>query len=376
MQHRAEQIKTSPRRVVICSELYPVEASRGTRTPTFAVRELVERAIELGFEVPEVVRLRPMFTRRGVALPGKHVVNQVVVHDVPRVGFRFIYSSFLTQIAGKVAGLNGSAPHRAICHMASQMHAAYRLWGSSGTRFTYVFHQSDLKSPQFKNVVKRAEIVLARSPAMALQARTLHDVEVDGIVVSGTDEEIAAFRPRVVQVPVRLVTACLMVKLKNLDLVLRALAVLKEQGFEFVFDVYGDGPEYRPLLELRNRLSLQNEVRFHGFVARPIVIQAMRSSDLFVMPSAPETFGLAYLEAMAAGCVVLGHRNNGIDGIVAHGVDGILAADSSEPAVREALLFYFNSDRDALHRNALVTVRKYTLEYAAANYAAMTRWAE
>lgn len=376
MRHEDESTESGASRVVICSDLYPLEDSRGARTVTFAVRDMVEHAISRGIPAPEVVRFRPMFTRRGVVLPARHTVNNVLVHDVPRVGIRFTYSSFLTRIAGKLAGFDNRPPRRAICHMASQMHAAHRLWGHAGTRFTYVFHSSDLKSPQFKNVVGWADVVLARSPAMAFQARTLHGVEVDGIVVSGTDEQIAAFRPRDNSKPVRLITACMMVKRKHLDSVLQALNEIKRQGIPFVFDVYGDGPEYQPLLELRDRLGLQDEVNFHGFVPKSTAIEAMRSGDLFVMPSTAETFGLAYLEAMAAGCVVLGHRHDGVDGIIENGVDGILATDSSESAVRESLLHYLKGDRNMLHRNSLATVGKYTLDYAATNYATMTRWVE
>lgn len=376
MHHRKELVELDSRRVVICSELYPTDESRGARTTTFAVRDLVEYSICQGVPVPEVVRFRPMFTRRGIALPARHQVNQVTVHDVPRVGVRFTYSGSLTRVAGKLAGFDARPPRRAICHMASQMHAAYRLWGNSGTRFTYVFHSSDLKSPQFRSVVSMADVVLARSPALASKAHALHGVETDGIVFSGTDVKFVGFHPRDTTAPARLVTACVLVKLKNLDSVLQALAEIKQRGISFMFDIYGDGPEYQNLVELRCRLSLQNEVTFHGFVSKSEAVEAMRCSDLFVMPSSPETFGLAYLEAMAAGCVVLGHRNEGVDGIIEHGADGVLATNSSVPAVREALLHYFNSDRNTLHQNALVTVRKYTLECAAENYVAQTRWVE
>ena len=47
-------------------------------------------------------------------------------------------------------------------------------------------------------------------------------------------------------------------------------------------------------------------------------------SDVFVLPSVNETFGMVYLEAMSQGCIPIGTSGEGIDGIIENGKNGYL----------------------------------------------------
>ena len=48
----------------------------------------------------------------------------------------------------------------------------------------------------------------------------------------------------------------------------------------------------------------------------------MEESDVFAMVSSPETFGLVYIEAMAKGCVTIGSKGEGIDGVIVNNENG------------------------------------------------------
>ena len=50
----------------------------------------------------------------------------------------------------------------------------------------------------------------------------------------------------------------------------------------------------------------------------------MRNADIFALISKNETLGMVYLEAMASGCIVIGSKNEGIDGIITSGKNGYL----------------------------------------------------
>ena len=54
------------------------------------------------------------------------------------------------------------------------------------------------------------------------------------------------------------------------------------------------------------------------------VIKNMRESDIFILPSVNETFGMVYLEAMASGCITVCTKNDGIAGIIKDGENGFL----------------------------------------------------
>jgi glycosyltransferase involved in cell wall biosynthesis len=82
----------------------------------------------------------------------------------------------------------------------------------------------------------------------------------------------------------------------------------------------GDGP-HRQQLEVHFRGL---PVTFVGYLAGEDLASAYASGDAFVFPSSTETLGLVLLEAMAAGCPVVGANRGGIPDIVTDGVNGCL----------------------------------------------------
>jgi glycosyltransferase involved in cell wall biosynthesis len=106
--------------------------------------------------------------------------------------------------------------------------------------------------------------------------------------------------------PPRLLAVALLSDKKGLAVLLDALARRAAAGRSPVsLDVVGDGPE-RPVLDARARdLGLDGAVRFHGLESRDAVARRMAESDLFVLPSHVETFGVALVEALAAGLPVV-----------------------------------------------------------------------
>jgi len=111
-------------------------------------------------------------------------------------------------------------------------------------------------------------------------------------------------------------------------------------------------------------LSLGNET-----LGDTEVLKAMRASHLFLMPSVQETFGLVYLEAMASGCVVIGHQGWGIDGVVEEGVNGYLVAAPTEAEIESKIQTYLVAqDREALHRESVKVANVNTRDSAVKNY--------
>jgi len=72
--------------------------------------------------------------------------------------------------------------------------------------------------------------------------------------------------------------------------------------------VVGDGPEREPLRRLAGELGLDGRVELAGQLPHAEALARARGCDLFVMPSVDEAFGVAYVEAMAAGLPAVGTR--------------------------------------------------------------------
>ena len=82
----------------------------------------------------------------------------------------------------------------------------------------------------------------------------------------------------------------------------------------------GDGP-YRQQLE---KIFEHSAATFVGYLSGEDLASSYASGDAFLFPSSTETLGLVLLEAMAAGCPVVGANRGGIPDIINDGVNGCL----------------------------------------------------
>jgi glycosyltransferase involved in cell wall biosynthesis len=112
--------------------------------------------------------------------------------------------------------------------------------------------------------------------------------------------------------------------IKGHELVLRALARLKESHSRLECRIIGEGSEEQSLVALAKSLGIADRVHFLGQRSRDEVAAAMRECTVFVLPSRYEGLGCVYLEAMACGRPVIGCQGQGIDEVIEHGNNGWL----------------------------------------------------
>jgi glycosyltransferase involved in cell wall biosynthesis len=138
---------------------------------------------------------------------------------------------------------------------------------------------------------------------------------------------------------------------KNIEQLRQLLVGIPEARLAIV----GGGP-HRNALEKHFQGS---PTFFPGYMQGEGLASAFASADLFVLPSRTETLGLVLLEAMAAGCPVIGARAGGIPDIVEDGVTGFLF-DEEQEAIRAAqLLIADPARREQIRQKALHEARKW-----------------
>lgn len=124
----------------------------------------------------------------------------------------------------------------------------------------------------------------------------------------------------------------------------------------------GDGPERRKLEDLCRSIGLCDEIRFLG--KQDAVEELLAISDLFLMPSGSESFGLAALEAMACEVPVISSDVGGLPELNIHGQTGFLSklGHVDEMAKNALLLLEDEALLKKFRHNALKQAKRFDIE--------------
>lgn len=100
---------------------------------------------------------------------------------------------------------------------------------------------------------------------------------------------------------------------KGVDLLIEALAALREYGLEPSLTIAGSGPEEVALKRMVSALGLARAVTFVGRVTDEVLNELLNAHKIMVVPTRRgEGFGVVALEGIASGCVVVGSDDGGL----------------------------------------------------------------
>ncbi len=147
--------------------------------------------------------------------------------------------------------------------------------------------------------------------------------------------------------------------LKRIDVLLKSFRKVIDDGINAKLVLVGDGPERQNMELLARNLNLEDKALFLG--VQEDVRDILCISDLFVLTSESESFGLVLLEAMAMGCPVVASETGGIPEVVRDGIEGLLCpvndVDSFALAIKKVLT---NPElHERLARNAVARAKKF-----------------
>ena len=109
-----------------------------------------------------------------------------------------------------------------------------------------------------------------------------------------------------------------------------AAAAADREGRRLSLRIAGEGPERRRLMAMIARENLAERVTLLGPLPRPALARLYRDAHIFAMPSTREAFGIAALEARAAGLAVVAMAETGGTDFIAHERTGLLAANDAD----------------------------------------------
>jgi len=123
----------------------------------------------------------------------------------------------------------------------------------------------------------------------------------------------------------------------------------------------GDGPERDSLERLCRELKMSDDVRFLG--KQDAIEELLSIADLFLIPSASESFGLAALEAMACEVPVISSNIGGLPEVNIHGITGFLSDVGDIESMSNFAIELLTDDEklNAFKTNALLQARKFDI---------------
>ena len=281
-------------------------------------------------------------------------VENVVFHEVATRSYPLLdEGAYTLSLASKIVevsryeGLDLLHVHYAVPH-ATSAYLARQILGRESPRIVTTLHGTDItlvgSDPSFLPITRFSIIESdgVTTPSSYLRAATYDRLDVPSsvgieVIANFVDTERYSPGPRRPleelvgtaalpapgpERPAVLVHVSNFRPLKRVDDVVRIFAEVQRVR-PAVLLLIGDGPERSRVEALARQLGLSQAVVFVGKMLS--FVELLRASDVFLMPSESESFGLAALEALSCGVPVVATNVGGIPEVVTDGEVGYLA---------------------------------------------------
>lgn len=129
---------------------------------------------------------------------------------------------------------------------------------------------------------------------------------------------------------------------KRLTNLIKAIADISRVHDDIYLHIIGDGYMKEELKQLVVTLNIENRVVFHGYKNANEITKIYETCDCFALVSATETFGVVYVEAMAAGLPVIATKCGGPEDFV-NEFNGVLIDVDNHKQLCENLLYFYNN---------------------------------
>jgi glycosyltransferase involved in cell wall biosynthesis len=163
--------------------------------------------------------------------------------------------------------------------------------------------------------------------------------------------------------PLKLLFIGNVIRRKGLHLVLQALNRLPVETWQL--DIAGSlsvDPGYAATLHHQaGRMKMGAQVIFHGTLSKADLSRLLWDSQVLVVPSSYEGYGIVYLEAMSFGVLPLASTAGAAQEIITHGQDGFLV-DPQDAGGLAAIIQDLYQDREKLCRMSLAARQRFVLQ--------------
>lgn len=328
--------------------------------------------------MPMMKRLRPKQAEVAARTPDQAVINGVQVYyprclTLGNTGEKYLGGRLLAHAALPIAKrLHREKPFDIVhAHMLPRDgHAGLLTARALGVPFALTVHGTDIfhyfipgKEPWPRNrmIAQEADALMAVSSLlMSRVAPYRGEGKISRIVPNGVDLSLVPDETH--NAPRAVISVGTLKARKCMDRTLEAFARLSDEYPDATLTIVGIGEMEAQLRARIAELGLKARVTLTGGLPHEEVIARMAKSDLFVLPSWGEGYGIVYIEAMAAGCISVGAVGEGIEDTIADGENGFLVPAGDIDATERVMRAVFENRNDyaALRAKGKETARQLT----------------
>jgi glycosyltransferase involved in cell wall biosynthesis len=216
-----------------------------------------------------------------------------------------------------------------------------------------------------KKILKSANLVLVPTEDYVNIVKNNYDVSESKIriVPNGVDNRLFKKTSHKIHNPVRILFVGRFAKEKNLSILIKAFKIVSLWNKNVILHLVGDGEEKDNILKVIKDEQVTDKIKFHGRLEGKKLYEIYSNSDIFVLTSKRESFGIVILEAMASGLPIVAPKIAAIRNVVTDGEDGILYKNTPKSLAEKIKeLISSNEIREKLSNNALKKASKYDWE--------------
>ena len=141
-----------------------------------------------------------------------------------------------------------------------------------------------------------------------------------------------------------IITTSRLVYKNGVDILIRAIAQVKEKIPDVKCLILGEGPEEKALKSLTAKLDILDNVEFLGTIGQEKISEYLALADIFVRPSRSEGLGISFLEAMAVGLPIIAPPIGGIPDFLKDEKTGLFCKPEDPHDLAEKILTLFRNE--------------------------------
>lgn len=282
-------------------------------------------------------------------------IPKIVLRKIAFFGLRIIYNKIIKDYR---------KPDIMHAHFTFFSYIATKLKEETNIPLVITEHSSQINKENINNdlysiakiAYSKANALIAVSPYLAMMI--FKNFNKESICIPNiVDLDMFEYKEKIERQIFNFVSVGNLIENKRMDLLIEAYYRVFGNNPRVTLSIFGQGPERKMLESLINKYGLNSQIKLMGLCTRERIAEQFKKSDCFVLVSKSETFGVAYVEALACGIPVIATRCGGPEMFV-NANNGLMIDINDIEQLTEAMDYMYNHIDNYNRKDISMEIRK------------------